>query len=198
MQSGAAMSMTRQNLTSDYGKAESQVKGGVGYGSARDGLHSERGARTSRWREWIPVIIWAAVIFWFSTDTFSGEHTRPVIVGVLHALMPSARRETLLRLHAVIRKCAHLGEYFLFGLLVFRAVRAPKSGWQFRWACIAIMLAALYAASDEFHQSFVPSRGPAVGDVLLDTEGATVAQLATWLITRRENYREKEAATLVS
>ena len=148
------------------------------------------GARLPRLREWIPVIVWAAVIFWFSTDAFSWDHTRPVIVGMLHTLMPSAREETVLRLHALIRKCAHLGEYFIFGLLLFRAIRAPQTGWQFRWACIAILAAALYASSDEFHQSFVPSRGPAVGDVLLDTEGATAAQLAAWLIIGRENRKK--------
>lgn len=36
------------------------------------------GAQIYRFREWIPVIAWAAAIFWFSTDTFSGEHTRPL------------------------------------------------------------------------------------------------------------------------
>lgn len=100
--------------------------------------------------------------------------------------MPSAREQTLLRLHAIIRKCAHLGEYFVFGVLIFRALRARQHGWRFRWACMAILLAALYAASDEFHQSFVPSRGPAVSDVLLDTEGAIAAQLVTWLALRRQ------------
>jgi len=152
----------------------------------------------SRFREWIPVIVWAAAIFWFSTDTFSGEHTRPVIVGVLHTLMPSSREATLLKLHALIRKGAHVVEYFLFGILLFRAIRAPQDGWQFRWACLAILFAALYAASDEFHQSFVPSRGPAVADVLLDTGGATVAQLATWLVLRWGNHRRREVGTPVS
>lgn len=112
--------------------------------------------------------------------------------------MPSAREQTLLKLHAIIRKCAHVGEYFAFGVLLFRAMRAPQTGWQFRWACMAILIAALYAASDEFHQSFVPSRGPAVGDVLLDTEGATAAQLATWLMTRWANYSRSKVATPVS
>jgi VanZ family protein len=63
---------------------------------------------------------------------------------------------------------------------------------------LAILFAALYAASDEFHQSFVPSRGPAVGDVLLDTEGATAAQLAMWLVLRRENRWRDEFETPVS
>ena len=59
--------------------------------------------------------------------------------------------------------------------------RLAKQTW------IAILLAAIYAGSDEFHQIFVPSRGPAVADVLLDTAGAIAAQFAVWLILRREN-----------
>jgi hypothetical protein len=66
----------------------------------------------SRMRAWIPVMLWA------SADTSSRELTRPVIVGVLHTLMPLARKQTLLRLLAIIRKGAHVVEYFLFGVLL--------------------------------------------------------------------------------
>ena len=40
----------------------------------------------------------------------------------------------------------------------------------------------LYAASDEFHQSFVPTRTPLVSDVLIDTAGGAIGLLALWLI----------------
>jgi VanZ family protein len=141
----------------------------------------------SRLRPWFLVLVWAAAIFAFSTDSFSSDNTQGVVVGILHTLLPSAPAETLLTMHTFLRKSAHVGEYFILGLLLFRAIRAPKQGWRFRWACIAILLAAIYAASDEFHQIFVPSRGPAVADVLLDTAGAIAAQFAVWLILRREN-----------
>jgi VanZ family protein len=129
--------------------------------------------------------VWAAVIFTFSTDAFSSEHTQGVIIGILQTLLPHARSQTLSALHGLIRKCAHLGEYFIFGLLLFRALRAPNEGWQLRWACLAILIAALYASSDEIHQIFVPSRGASVWDALLDTAGAGVAQFAAWVANRR-------------
>jgi VanZ family protein len=147
-----------------------------------------------RLRPWIPVAVWAAVIFFFSTDVFSSEHTRGIVVGVLHVLLPSARGETLLILHDFLRKCGHFVNYFIFGLLLFRAIRAAARGWQVRWAWIAILIAALYAASDEFHQSFVPSRGPSPWDVLLDTVGAAAAQLALWWIIRRGSAGQSDAA----
>jgi len=62
-------------------------------------------------------------------------------------------------------------------LLLFRAVRRERVGWNWRWAAAAIAIAACVAASDEWHQSFVPSRTASVVDVGIDTAGATVAQV---------------------
>ncbi|MOA68833.1 VanZ like family protein [compost metagenome] len=45
--------------------------------------------------------------------------------------------------------------------------------------------AVLYAASDEWHQSFVPNRGPAVMDVAIDSMGALFGVAAIWLGSRR-------------
>lgn len=134
--------------------------------------------------------VWASVIFAFSTDTFSSEHTQSVFVGILHTLFPGAAEGTLFALHDFLRKCAHVSEYFVFGVLLFRAFRTPGRGWQWRWALLAILSAALYASSDEIHQILVPSRGASIWDALLDTSGASVAQLAAWIANRREQARK--------
>jgi VanZ family protein len=89
-------------------------------------------------------------------------------------------------LHDIIRKCTHVGEYFILGVLLFRAIRMPEQGWQWHWAFLAILIAAFYASSDEIHQIFVPSRGASIFDALLDTGGASLAQLAAWIANRRE------------
>jgi VanZ family protein len=109
-----------------------------------------------------------------------------VVVGVLHTLLPHASQGTLLTLHDIIRKCGHVVEYFIFGVLLFRAIRAPGRGWDLRWAFLAILIAALYASSDEIHQIFVPSRGASIWDALLDTGAASVAQFVVWMVNRRE------------
>jgi len=132
------------------------------------------------------VAVWAAVIFTFSTDTFSSEHTLGLVVGILHTLLPFLSQETLFALNNFIRKCAHVGEYFVLGVVLFRAVRTPREGWQWRWAFLAILIAAFYASSDEMHQIFVPSRGASIWDALLDTGGASVAQLVVWMVNRRK------------
>ena len=139
----------------------------------------------ARLTPWLAVVVWAVVISTFSTDAFSADHTSRIILPILHALLPHASAIAIDTLHHLIRKCAHVFEYFIFGVLLFRAVRSPARGWNVRWAAIALFLAALFAASDEFHQSFVPSRGPSVWDALLDTSAAAAAQLVLWLWAQR-------------
>lgn len=150
-------------------------------------------------RAWLLVVIWASIIFTASTDTFSSEHTQGPIVTVLHAVFPHMAESTLFLLHDFIRKCTHFFEYLIFGVLLFRAVRAPNQGWQWRWALLAILLAAFYASSDEIHQIFVPSRGASAWDAILDTFGAAVAQLALWRVNQgKEAAVEKNARAGVS
>jgi VanZ family protein len=130
---------------------------------------------------WLPVIAWALLISWASTDLFSASHTSRYILPALHWLFPHASAETLDRLHFLIRKSAHFTEYFVFSSLLLRAIRGEHRGWQIRWAIAALAIAAAYSALDEFHQSFVPSRTASPWDSLLDTTGAATAQFLLWL-----------------
>ena len=96
----------------------------------------------------------------------------------LHALLPASIPEAQFEtIHFAIRKASHLIEYAIFGALLFRAIRAGRAGWSWRWALAAIAIAALYAMTDEWHQSFVPSRTPSGWDVLIDAIGATLGQV---------------------
>ena len=131
-----------------------------------------------RWlKYWWPAILWAVVIFTFSTGTFTSENTSRVIIPALRWMFPHAMAETLALIHHVVRKSGHFVEYFIFSLLLLHALRAGRRDFGMRWALIVILIVAVYAALDEFHQSFVPGRGPAVSDVLLDTTGGAAAQL---------------------
>jgi VanZ family protein len=145
------------------------------------------------------VVLWAAIIFSFSTDAFSGEHTQGMVVGILRVLLPHAPESTLLMLHDFIRKSTHVAEYSIFGMLLFRAIRMPEQGWKWHWAFLAILIAVLYASSDEIHQIFVPSRGASFFDALLDSGGACLAQLLAWIVNRRERrLMDEEFSSRVS
>lgn len=123
---------------------------------------------------------WAAVIFIASTGWFAGSRTESVVVPFLAWLFPHASLETLLEIHAVLRKLGHFTEYFVLGVLIARALRDER-GWQLHHALMAIALAATYAVTDELHQRFVPGRTAAASDVGIDTLGATAAQLVLWI-----------------
>jgi VanZ family protein len=136
-----------------------------------------------RWlKYWWPAILWAIVISSFSTETFTSENTSRVIIPVLRWFLPHAMPETLSLIHHVIRKSGHFTEYFVLSLLLLHALRAGRRDFSLRWAVIAISIVAGYASLDEFHQLFVPGRGAAVSDVLLDTTGGAAAQLLVALI----------------
>ncbi len=130
---------------------------------------------------WLPAILWAIVIYWASTDTFSAEHTASFVLLALRQLFPDASAERLQHLHLFVRKTAHFTEYFVFGLLLIRAIRGARHGWQARWMILALGLAAAYAGFDELHQSFVRSRTASPWDSLLDTAGAAAGQFVLWL-----------------
>jgi VanZ family protein len=151
-------------------------------------------------KRWWPAIVWAIAISGFSTSAFTSENTSRIIIPVLHFLFPHASPDTLAFLHHIIRKCAHFTEYFIFSLLVLRGFRAGEKGTRLRWALLTLLIVAGYASLDEFHQSFVPGRTPAVTDVGIDTTGGATAQLAAWvwmiLGKSREKQRHDEVAAV--
>jgi len=107
----------------------------------------------------------------------------------LRIFLPKISSRELDLIHAMIRKSGHVMEYFTLGLLLFRAFRDGSIGsWNWRWSFFAGILLALWAAGDEFHQSFVPTRTASVVDVVLDIAGGVLAQFA---IIFWHRYRKK-------
>ena len=88
----------------------------------------------------------------------------------------------------LVRKCAHLSEYAVLAMLVWRARRRQlliaTRTWSWRLAIEALWVAVLYAATDEFHQTFVPSREGCLRDVIIDSSGAAAALFLIWLVGR--------------
>jgi VanZ family protein len=132
-------------------------------------------------KNWLPAIVWACLISSLSTDAFSSEHTSRFILPILHWLFPHAGAETLSMMHTFIRKMAHITEYFIFSIFLLQVLRGKDSGWTLRWAIWVVVIVLGYAALDEFHQVFVPSRHASPWDALLDTTGAAIAQVVLWL-----------------
>jgi VanZ family protein len=130
---------------------------------------------------WLPLILWMALIFSASTKLGAPANTSYFFRPLMHWLFPNMPQDQYDQIHYIVRKTAHFVEYAVLGLLVWRVVQFDPAFGSFslrRKCWLALLCCMLYASTDEFHQSFVPSREPAVHDVLLDTSGAGFGLLA--------------------
>jgi len=137
----------------------------------------------------LPVILWMALIFGGSTNLGASRNTSRIIGPILRWFNPEVTDDAIRQIQFTIRKCGHVAEYGILALLVWRALRhrhsIPATGWSWKHARQAILISAFYAATDEFHQSFVVTREGSLWDVLLDTAGAAAAIFLFWRIGRR-------------
>ena len=147
---------------------------------------------------WLPLLIWLGVIFVGSTSVMSAEHTSRYVVPFLLWLKPGMSPNAIWTILVVARKCAHVTEYAVLALLLWRAFRSvPTLGRKTLTVFGAVLLGcALFAASDEFHQTFVKSRTPSIRDVFLDVGGALLGLLIGATFARR--HPKKFQSTAVS
>jgi VanZ family protein len=132
--------------------------------------------RRYRWRtkikNWLPVVAWAGLIFFFSTEQFSSSNTSPIVGTLAFWIFPGISSETIETVHLTIRKLGHWSEYFVLAVLMLRALRNETGKkWELRHAVHTLVFILLYALSDELHQTFVPSRTASFGDVMIDVVG---------------------------
>lgn len=137
---------------------------------------------------WGPVVIWATIIFWFSTESFAASETSRFLGPTLSWLFPDLSPDRFATIHISIRKLGHWSEYFIFALLVFRALPHGPVGSR---GAYATAISLLYAISDELHQAFVPGRTASFNDVLLDLFGAVCAIFWLTLQKRLRNKLDK-------
>jgi VanZ family protein len=144
---------------------------------------------------WLPVLVWMIFIFIGSTDLMSAEHTSRFIGPFLRWFAPDITEATVASIQLVVRKCGHLTEYAVLAALLGRAFRQNPLRVD-RIFVSSFFIAAVYAALDEFHQSFVASRTASAWDVMIDCVGALVG-LATYLNVTRSR-KSKIAVTEVA
>lgn len=131
------------------------------------------------------LILWMGIIFVFSHQPNSGETTYNIIDGVLTGV----KTESLIDIiNFIIRKTAHLTEYFILTLLfVFLLKEYTKNDNKI--IIISIIFCLLYACTDEYHQSFIVGRTSCLRDVLIDTSGGLLC-LITYIIYKLK-YQKK-------
>ncbi len=130
-------------------------------------------------RYWLPVLVWAAIIIQATGRTFDAPHTSAWLASLLRDIGLHVSHQTLQSVNTVLRKAGHLTAYGIMALISFRAVREGRPGFALRWALVALAITICVASTDEFLQSFTPTRGSSAWDVLLDTCGGTIALFVT-------------------
>ena len=110
---------------------------------------------------WLPVVAWAALIFTLSSIPDLGTG-----LGGWDLLL---------------RKAAHVAEYAILGALLARAVDAAPPFQRVNTMVWAWVIGAIYAATDELHQHFVPGRQASALDIALDAAGVAVGVVAVRL-----------------
>lgn len=123
-------------------------------------------------------------MFFGSTDLMSAEHTSRFLTPFLRWLNPEISPVAVAQVHLLVRKAAHVTEYAILTGLLFRALRGLVGGFWWR-AAVALVSAMIFAAADEFHQTFIPSRTGSIYDILVDYCGALTGILICRMLVLR-------------
>ena len=111
---------------------------------------------------WMPVILWAGLIFYLSNK-------------------PNLKSPY--EYDFFLRKIAHMVEFAILNIFIWRALM--KRGLSNKKALIlGGILAAFYAASDEYHQSFILGRSGNLRDVGIDSLGILISGGVLWLVKK--------------
>jgi VanZ family protein len=148
---------------------------------------NERRAKVRRrvWR-YAPPVLWLTFIFFASTADFSASNTSRIIGPLLRWLFPGISEEQLQFAHFITRKAAHFTEYAILAWLVARAFATSSiKALSRHWFLFSLLLVIIYSLSDEYHQTFVPSRTGSIYDSLIDMSGGLTALLLYTLWRRR-------------
>ena len=142
--------------------------------------------RTDFRRYYLPVILWAVVIALLSTRGFDTAFTYKLLKAVNEFWTLGYTVAQLREANAIVRKLAHVSEYFILGLLLWRALRRGRDeAWRWSWAIGTLLLGAAWAGLDELHQLFERGRGSSVVDIGWDSLGLFLALTVVYLRVRQ-------------
>ena len=152
---------------------------------------------------WLVItIIWMTVIFSFSAREADesaamshsvGKEIGRIVIPEFRSWSEDKQEQFAEKIDFPVRKCAHASEYAVLGVLILGAAYSFSEGRKKKMVLLSWGLATLYAATDEFHQLFVPGRSCQFRDVCIDSAGALTGVLLFSLIKHKiEKSSEKK------
>lgn len=124
--------------------------------------------------------MWMGLIFAMSHDEYSGNHSSLVIYALkkwfIFWVQPIPSEDWLEAAHVLVRKAAHMTEFAVLYALFRRAGLSMLKSAIFSF---------LYAVSDEYHQTFIPTRCGCATDVLIDSAGVALAVMVDFSVIKK-------------
>ncbi|MDF2907049.1 MAG: hypothetical protein K0R34_2370 [Herbinix sp.] len=124
---------------------------------------------------WLPALIIMVIIFNVTDTSYEGLVEYQVLYEIDH----------------IIRKSAHFIEYACLAVAIFFHFTVLMTGIRAGLG-LSILITAVYAATDEFHQTFVNGRSGQISDVLLDSCGAAAGAVLFLLLLAISRRRMKK------
>ncbi len=135
------------------------------------------------------LVVWLIVIFMYSSQPGEESSEKSQLVIDIFSYIGIDLNSTLGSMTSfVVRKSAHMTEYFILCFLTYRVLRGyslKNAQWY------GVIFSFLYASTDEFHQTFIPGRTGCFQDVLIDTTGALIFALFITLVIRVRYNKSK-------
>ena len=148
-----------------------------------------------------PIICWGGVIFFFSSQTYQEQNLTPLLDRMFqsdrikellsHISFHYHSREISVQnlgvahfIEFFIRKFAHLFVFFIFGLLIVRAL-FNKMDRSLLASILSLLLVIIYAGFDELHQMYTGGRTPLLTDVYIDTIGGLIGIITYMFVIKR-------------
>ncbi|MEM6629860.1 MAG: VanZ family protein [Bacteroidota bacterium] len=127
---------------------------------------------------WLPLLSWMMIIFVLShqdgpTSAALSDWVKDLIKTVLSYLGFVSENKGGMGWGWLLRKIAHATEYAILAVLSVRVFYLYQE--RSKALIYSLCLCIVYAMLDEFHQSFIPGRGPSLRDVGIDSLGAGIA-----------------------
>lgn len=136
----------------------------------------------------IITVVWMTVIFCFSAQPADVSTDTSLRVGMtigkmsvpdFSKLPKEEQIDYAKKIEFPVRKMAHATEYAILGCLLTNLCQSLSMKKAYMWSWL---MGSAYAATDEFHQLFVPGRSGQITDVMLDSVGCLTGCLLIYLI----------------
>lgn len=126
--------------------------------------------QTKKVIKWLLLILWLGFIFYMSSESGgTSSNTSGRVLNIVESVLPFVK-DNVKFFTMLIRKSAHILEYFILGILIFEVIKEYRLSNK-EILLFSLLLSLLCATMDEIHQLFVVDRVGRIMDVAIDSIG---------------------------